>query len=135
MIPAAPLEVLQHTAKTHSSAAHAGEYMSQIQELLYESLPVLERIIEQATGGPDPLPDASKQLVLAGGKRVRPIATLLSAKACGGALPAALPLAAAVELIHSATLLHDDVIDEGEERRGRPASRMLWGNLVSVLSG
>ncbi len=135
MIPAAPFEVLQHTAKTHSSAAHAGEYMGEIQELLYESLPVLERLIEQATHGPEPLPDAAKQLVLAGGKRVRPIAALLVAKACGGSAARAIPLAAAVELIHSATLLHDDVIDEGEERRGRPASRMLWGNLVSVLSG
>jgi octaprenyl-diphosphate synthase len=136
MIPAAPLEVLQHTAKAHSSAAHAGEYMKEIQALLGESLPALERLVEQATGGPAPLPEAAQQLVLAGGKRVRPIATLLAAKACGSSdLTRAVQLAAAVELIHSATLLHDDVIDEGEERRGRPASRMLWGNLVSVLSG
>lgn len=135
MIPAAPFEALQQTAKAHSSAAHAGEYMSQIQELLYESLPVLERLVDQAAAGPEPLPEAARQLVSAGGKRVRPITTLLVAKACGGAAAPAIPLAAAVELIHSATLLHDDVIDEGEERRGRPTSRMLWGNLVSVLSG
>jgi octaprenyl-diphosphate synthase len=72
---------------------------------------------------------------MAGGKRVRPLSTLLVTKACGGDVSRAIPLAAAVELIHSATLLHDDVLDEGEERRGRPASRVLWGNLVSVLSG
>jgi len=135
MIPVAPLEVLRHTAKAHSSAAHAGESMSQIHELLHETLPVLERLLEQATSGPAPLDLSAKQLVLAGGKRVRPLAALLVAKACGGDPAKAVPLAAAVELIHSATLLHDDVIDEGEERRGRPASRMLWGNLVSVLSG
>jgi octaprenyl-diphosphate synthase len=85
--------------------------------------------------GPSPLDAAAKQLVLAGGKRVRPLAALLVTRACGGDAARAIPLAAAVELIHSATLLHDDVIDEGEERRGRPASRVLWGNLVSVLSG
>jgi len=73
--------------------------------------------------------------VLAGGKRVRPLTALLMCCACGGDPRRAVPLAAATELIHSATLLHDDVMDEGEERRGRPASRVLWGNLVSVLSG
>jgi len=66
---------------------------------------------------------------------VRPVSTLLVNGACGGVLAEAVPLAASVELIHSATLLHDDVMDEGEERRGRPTSRVLWGNLVSVLSG
>jgi octaprenyl-diphosphate synthase len=60
---------------------------------------------------------------------------LLVNRVCGGEANKAVPLASAVELIHSATLLHDDVMDEGEERRGRPASRVLWGNLVSVLSG
>jgi octaprenyl-diphosphate synthase len=72
---------------------------------------------------------------LAGGKRVRPVTALLVGRVCGGDARRVVPLAAAVELIHSATLLHDDVMDEGEERRGRPASRVLWGNLISVLSG
>jgi octaprenyl-diphosphate synthase len=136
MIPAAAFEVLQHTAQTHSSAANAGEYMLQIHELLHEALPALEHMLERATErGPTPLDAASKQLVLAGGKRVRPLATLLVTRACGGDVARAIPLAAAVELVHSATLLHDDVIDEGELRRGRPTSRVLWGNLVSVLSG
>jgi octaprenyl-diphosphate synthase len=136
MIPAAPFEALQHTAKAHSSAATAGEYMFQIHGLLSESLPALEALLETTCQrGPSPLDAAAKQLVLAGGKRVRPLAALLVTRACGGDAARAIPLAAAVELIHSATLLHDDVIDEGEERRGRPASRVLWGNLVSVLSG
>lgn len=136
MIPAAPFAALQHAAQAHSSAANAGEYMSQIAVLLGETLPELERVLGRAAGrGVDPLDQAAKQLVLAGGKRVRPITTFLVARACGGDAARAIPLAAAVELVHSATLLHDDVIDEGEERRGRPASRVLWGNLVSVLSG
>ena len=136
MIPAGPFEALQDTAKAHSSAATAGEYMFQIHRLLSEALPRLEALLESACRrGPAPLDAAAEQLVLAGGKRVRPLATLLVTRACGGDPARAVPLAAAVELIHSATLLHDDVIDEGEERRGRPASRVLWGNLVSVLSG
>jgi octaprenyl-diphosphate synthase len=136
MIPAAPFEALQRTARAHSSAATAGEYMVKIHGLLSESLPALEALLERACErGEAPLDAAAKQLVLAGGKRVRPLTTLLVTRACGGDVTRALPLAAAAELIHSATLLHDDVIDEGEERRGRPASRALWGNLVSVLSG
>jgi octaprenyl-diphosphate synthase len=136
MIPAAPFAALQSTAQVHSSAQTAGAYMSQIHGLLSEALPALEALLEAACKrGPAPLDAAAAQLVLAGGKRVRPLATLLVTRACGGDAARAIPLAAAVELIHSATLLHDDVIDEGEERRGRPASRALWGNLVSVLSG
>jgi octaprenyl-diphosphate synthase len=136
MIPAAPFAALQHTAQTHTSSRSAGEYMGQIHGLLSESLPALEALLERACGrGPAPLDAAAKQLVMAGGKRVRPLSCLLVTRACGGDASKAISLAASVELIHSATLLHDDVIDEGEERRGRPASRVLWGNLVSVLSG
>jgi octaprenyl-diphosphate synthase len=74
-------------------------------------------------------------LVALGGKRVRPM-TLLLSSACFGPVPrASRHLAVCVELIHSATLLHDDVIDEGKERRGQPAARTVWGNAVSVLGG
>jgi octaprenyl-diphosphate synthase len=135
VIPTSPLRLLQDSAQSHSAAKGAGQYMSEIAALLGEALPDLERALAAACGGPVPLPGASSQLVGAGGKRVRPLAALLVAGACGGTSGRALPLAAAVELIHSATLLHDDVMDEGEERRGRPASRVLWGNLVSVLAG
>ena len=135
MIPAAPFKALQDVARSRSSAAQAGEYMSEIQGLLADSLPLVEAAVERATVGPTPLQDASAHLVLAGGKRVRPLTALLVDRVCGGNGANVVPLASAVELIHSATLLHDDVMDEGEERRGRPASRVLWGNLVSVLSG
>ena len=135
MIPSAQMQVLEAAARAHSSAAPAAVYMKEIAELLGESLPALELAVRQACQGPAPLAEASEHLVLAGGKRVRPLTTFLVTRACGGDPNRAVPLAAAVELIHSATLLHDDVMDEGEERRGRPASRVLWGNLVSVLSG
>jgi octaprenyl-diphosphate synthase len=135
MIPAAPFKALQQVASSHSSAHSAGEYMREISGLLADSLPMVERAVQAATHGPQPVREASVQLVGAGGKRVRPITTLLVNRACGGVPGRVVPLAAAAELIHSATLLHDDVMDEGEERRGRPASRVLWGNLVSVLSG
>jgi octaprenyl-diphosphate synthase len=78
---------------------------------------------------------AARHLVGSGGKRIRPTVTLLACGACGGPLTAAVPFACAAELTHSATLLHDDVIDDGPLRRGQPASRVLWGNAVSVLSG
>jgi octaprenyl-diphosphate synthase len=136
MIPTAPFDALQDAARAHSSANHAGEYMHEIQRLLAESLPEVEVALQRATEGPEPLDEASAHLVMAGGKRVRPVSTLLVHGACGGGERApVVSLAAAVELIHTATLLHDDVMDEGEERRGRPASRVMWGNLVSVLSG
>ncbi|GAA6733144.1 polyprenyl synthetase family protein [Thermus oshimai] len=75
-----------------------------------------------------------QDLVTAGGKRIRPRLAFLASRALGGA-PFELELALAVELLHSATLLHDDLIDEAELRRGKEAAYRRYGNAVSVLSG
>lgn len=128
-------QVLRDAAARDASSAAAAQHLDEITALLSTTLPELEALVVGATEGPAPLDRASLHLVEGGGKRVRPMACMLMAAACGGEPGRALSLAAAAELIHSATLLHDDVIDEGEERRNRPSSRVLWGNLVSVLSG
>lgn len=136
MMPAAQLEALHRAATADPSTGHATRaQLGEVATLLGEVLPALENALRHAIAGPVPLDAAARNLVAAGGKRVRPMTTLLTAVACGGHAERALPFAAAAELVHSATLLHDDVIDEGQERRGRPASRVLFGNLVSVLAG
>src|SRR5688572_17120405 len=111
-------------------------HLSEAQALLSDDLGWVEAMLrESAAQGPTPGSDAARHLVALGGKRVRPMALLLCS-ACFGPVPAASRhMAVCVELIHSATLLHDDVIDEGTERRGQAAARMVWGNAVSVLSG
>jgi len=135
MIPAVERKVLTEAAATDASSAAAAQHLETITRLLGETLPLMERAVLAAADGPAPLDVAGRHLLSLGGKRVRPMACLLTTAACGGDPRTAVALAAAAELIHSATLLHDDVIDEGEERRNRPATRVLWGNLVSVLSG
>jgi octaprenyl-diphosphate synthase len=70
-----------------------------------------------------------------GGKHLRPVCVVLAAKLGSGFGPVARNLAMAVELLHNATLLHDDVIDVGERRRGQPAARMVYGNAATVLAG
>jgi octaprenyl-diphosphate synthase len=103
---------------------------------LPESLLALEEQLTRATDdAEEKLRAEARHLVSAGGKRIRPMVTLLSCGACGGEMRAAVPFAVAAELTHSATLLHDDVIDDGPMRRGQPASRVIWGNTVSVLAG
>lgn len=74
-------------------------------------------------------------IVNSGGKRLRPMLLLLASKALGRQDPHALTLAAVVEFIHTATLLHDDVVDESTLRRGRDTANALWGNSASVLVG
>ncbi|MDD4967670.1 polyprenyl synthetase family protein [Halothiobacillus sp.] len=77
----------------------------------------------------------SRYIIGAGGKRFRPMVLMLAAKALGGKSPWAAQMAAVVELIHTATLLHDDVVDESTLRRGRDTANALFGNAASVLTG
>ncbi|MDX1979412.1 MAG: polyprenyl synthetase family protein [Bryobacteraceae bacterium] len=70
-----------------------------------------------------------------GGKRLRPILLLLAGRMAGPATPMVIRMGAIVELIHAATLIHDDVIDMAETRRGRPSSNVIWGNHTAVLAG
>jgi len=124
-----------------AATAHAGDVrlerrIQNVQELLAGDLGWVEGTLSAAAAdGPAPGSDAARHLVSRGGKRVRPIALLLSAACFGGINDKARELAVVSELVHSATLLHDDVIDEGMERRGAPTARLQWGNGVSVLAG
>jgi octaprenyl-diphosphate synthase len=81
------------------------------------------------------IPEIANHLISSGGKRLRPILTLASAGLCGYSGEGHVKLAAAVEFMHTATLLHDDVVDESDMRRGKAAARVLWGNEASVLVG
>ena len=81
------------------------------------------------------IPEVTAHLVEAGGKRLRPMLTLAAARMCGYDGDHHVKLAATVEFIHTATLLHDDVVDESQRRRGRPTANLLWDNKSSVLVG
>ncbi len=81
------------------------------------------------------IPEVTAHLVEAGGKRLRPMLTLAAARLCGYDGPYHVHLATTVEFIHTATLLHDDVVDESAQRRGRPTANLLWDNQSSVLVG
>jgi octaprenyl-diphosphate synthase len=112
------------------------EHLAEIQAIVGHELEWVEDALSRACAdGVRPATLAAKHLVSRGGKRVRPLTVLLAA-ACFGEVPAAArTLALVVELVHSATLLHDDVADEGTERRGVRVARLLYGNAVSVLAG
>jgi octaprenyl-diphosphate synthase len=81
------------------------------------------------------IPEVANHLISSGGKRLRPMLTLATAGLCGYGGEGHIKLAASVEFMHTATLLHDDVVDESDMRRGKLAARMVWGNEASVLVG
>ena len=81
------------------------------------------------------IPQLAGHLIAAGGKRLRPMLTLGAAALCGYSGDRHIKLAACVEFIHTATLLHDDVVDESELRRGQETANTVWGNQASVLVG
>ena len=81
------------------------------------------------------IPEVGAHLLLAGGKRLRPLLAVLAARATGTDPALALAVGCAAELIHTATLYHDDVVDDGRVRRGRPAARLVFGNGIVVLVG
>ena len=92
-------------------------------------------IIERMDSPVKLIPQLASYLIAAGGKRIRPLLTLASTSIYNGDMQRAHRLAAAVEFIHTATLLHDDVVDESEQRRGQEAANLVFGNQASVLVG
>src|ERR1700754_4652796 len=92
-------------------------------------------ILQRADSHVEMVPELARYLIEAGGKRLRPMLTVAAAQLFGKSEGAHVNFAAAVEFMHNATLLHDDVVDESDLRRGRPAARIIWGNQASVLVG
>lgn len=92
-------------------------------------------IMEQVESDITLIPQLARYIIAAGGKRLRPAMTLLCSRMCGHEGNRHVALAAAVEFIHTATLLHDDVVDESALRRGRATANDVWGNKSSVLVG
>jgi len=82
-----------------------------------------------------PISEIGEYLLNAGGKRIRPALLLLTAKMLGDVSPMAIRLAAVIEFIHNATLVHDDIIDAADTRRGQPSANAQWGNSMTVLAG
>ncbi len=96
---------------------------------------VNDLIVRQTVSDVSMIPQVARHLIDSGGKRLRPMLTLAAAQMCGYEGGDHIKLAVSVEFMHTATLLHDDVVDESELRRGKKAARMLWGNEASVLVG
>jgi octaprenyl-diphosphate synthase len=108
----------------------------EIFDLIQDDLEQVEKkITAESVASVDAVTAIGQYLQSAGGKRLRPALLLLSAKLVGNGGPSAIQLGAVVELIHAATLVHDDVIDTAETRRGRPSTNVQWGNHTCVLAG
>jgi octaprenyl-diphosphate synthase len=105
-------------------------------ELVAEDMGAINRIIlDKAVSDVDLIPELAHHLIDSGGKRLRPMLTIAAAKLVGYPGNGHVKVASAVEFMHTATLLHDDVVDESDVRRGKKAARMIWGNQASVLVG
>jgi octaprenyl-diphosphate synthase len=130
------ITALRSAANQRGADERFHQRVLEMQTLLAEDLAeVEEALAEVAMDGTAPATLAARHLVGLGGKRARPMSLLLSTACFGPIPPWARELAVVSELIHSATLLHDDVIDEGMERRGAATARRLWGNAMSVIAG
>jgi octaprenyl-diphosphate synthase len=110
--------------------------LEKLQSLVRGDLTLVDQLILSHIGSEVPLiPKLARHIIAAGGKRLRPALTLLCAKLCGYSGKRHIALAACIEFIHTATLLHDDVVDESALRRGSATANEVWGNKASVLVG
>jgi octaprenyl-diphosphate synthase len=122
--------------KTETRAASDISPVERLHALVASDMAATDRLIHDRMGSTVALiPDLSRHLIDSGGKRLRPLLTLAAAKLGGYAGNGHVKLAAAVEFIHTATLLHDDVVDESSLRRGKVSANIVWGNKPSVLVG
>ena len=105
-------------------------------ELVADDMQAINRIIlDKAVSDVEMIPELAHHLIDSGGKRLRPMLTIAAAKLAAIRVTAISASPSAVEFMHTATLLHDDVVDESATRRGRKTARMIWGNQASVLVG
>ena len=105
-------------------------------DLVNDDMGAVNRIIiDKARSDVDLIPELARHLIDSGGKRLRPMLTIAASRMCGYEGDEHVQLAASVEFMHTATLLHDDVVDESDMRRGKKSARILWGNEASVLVG
>jgi octaprenyl-diphosphate synthase len=108
----------------------------EIFDLIHDDLDRVEEEIRRETvASVEVVTNIGRYLQASGGKRLRPALLLLASKLVGEAGASAIRLGAVVEIIHAATLVHDDVIDDARTRRGRPSTNVQWGNHTSVLAG
>jgi octaprenyl-diphosphate synthase len=123
-------------SKKANSAEHAINPVEQLSTALDSDMRAVNDMIVARMDSPVQLiPQLASYLIAAGGKRIRPLLTLASTALYGGEMARAHRLATSVEFIHTATLLHDDVVDESLERRGQEAANLVFGNQASVLVG
>ena len=117
-------------------ANDAAESLKPLVELVRADMQAVNGIIlDKAVSDVDLIPKLAHHLIDSGGKRLRPMLTIAAAKLCQYTGQGHVKLAAAVEFMHTATLLHDDVVDESDYRRGKESARLVWGNQASVLVG
>ncbi len=111
------------------------------EQLLEQYRPIVEAALVEALPSeaktPSRLREAMQYSLMAGGKRLRPILVLLAAEACGGHPPEALPAACAIEMVHTYSLIHDDLpaMDDDQLRRGRSTSHVVFGEAMAILAG
>ncbi len=117
-------------------ARDPAESLKPILALVTSDMAQVNRIIlDKAISDVEMIPELAHHLIDSGGKRLRPMLTIAAAKLAGYTGEGHIKLAAAVEFMHTATLLHDDVVDDSDMRRGKKTARRLWGNQASVLVG
>lgn len=117
-------------------AREQAQSLTPLFDLVAEDIEAINRIIlDKAVSDVEMIPELAHHLIDSGGKRLRPMIALAAAKLCAYQGSGHIRTAAAVEFMHTATLLHDDVVDESGTRRGKKTARMIWGNQASVLVG
>lgn len=124
------------TLETVSKKASAIPELQGVYQLVLDDFAAVNSVIpNELTSDVELISQISQYIVDSGGKRLRPLITLLSARCCGYEGAEHIKLAAVIEFLHTATLLHDDVVDRSDLRRGRATANALWGNSPSVLVG
>lgn len=117
-------------------AREPSEQLAPLLDLVADDMTAINRIIlDKAVSHVEMIPELAHHLIDSGGKRLRPMLALAAAKLCRYTEDGHIRAAAAIEFMHTATLLHDDVVDESDTRRGRKTARLIWGNQATVLVG